>query len=1344
MAGGQQVGGPGDRFRALDNLIARDASALVIQNSQKTPGKLAVDEDGAMAFRSGLHRTFGVGKSDADKAANQASLGVLLEYIEQKGGRNVRAHVEQGLTDLEGSKGISVLDRMTNRGTYVSSALVAQIKALAVEGMKAEIERVTRFNANAATDFLARQQGVSLQGQQVQLQPHADSCGLTRLVDDLIAGDQTWPGDKYPRAWKELREHIQRQTGPDAKPEDGITKGLRAAIDRVVSAATAQGREVTEQELRDAAKAYLTGPSVFNTLVLATNDYLAARIQRDADGLVDAVRHWADEATPEELGNLTREDCYWLADQLDKNDLIEMPETGPFRAIKAFFQIQTFSEDRLSGALLDRLAAAIKEKHTPSDRIGRDATTVSEMREAMASVSKPKEYTRADFSRMLTSVIKPILQERHDRMAELDKEAASLRQGAQQTRGDRIKVFPELSQLAGRTRDIDHYELQHGKVDSAAGFLKAILLPAMLRQVQVDAEREALNGRTELGQQEIVDLARQVQQDKIEPARKTWERGFGEVVSALDDFADLQRDLEAIDARGGLKTLSAGELRELDDRMRTLAGKVPKLRQLTRDLESRFGKLDTAPFGEAVKALAAAADRIESGLAPFGGLSGKMIAFRESRMRQQLPALQAQHLRTPGPATTPTAMVKFPVMQHAPDLGQKALAVYSAWQKEVGVLDDYAELAIAHEDVAPLLRKRESAPQALTGEERQRLETFDKERQALGKRVESFARQTGALKRELGDAARKEPLLATFAGVDQSLATMRQRLETGRFPRTDQGNPAPRRGDGPIVGDPRLAERDLKRLDDAVLGGKVKMSEHVAPMWQALRSFHKFDQELGAGLRDKPTLLEFGADRTMIGRLDQQRTQVESGIRDLEAAIGSLGALMSELEDPNAFVSASGTGGGNPREPWLAAARTMRDDLQAQIGHMRERLADYALYRGDGFKDAAHFVAIEDATVAMRSRAAPPGGHVATLAPPLADIAGRYKDQPGVAPFVAGIPQGLKVLDDLEAFKTRAGQILSSPYSPSPREYRESAETLDALEAGLAKLRTLRGDSDTVKLAMTGQDWPRDGEALQRIDGGHAWLQLQAHLDQEIVSVEGQIKSLSEAIGRAGQRPPGPEAIDEIGMSRDDRWKRRLEVQEIGKSPTLRMPQGIALQTPDPVKAGQRFYVEPQRHSASAIHAMNAFLGGPGVSIEQLTAFNRLWSTRDEGRIDDIAGLPPLQTGGGNEADVPWAYLTYLHYASGGDSDLMPPVNLTIIDGASRRPEARAIPEIPGDRCIVGTQDPAHFVAFRKDDQGNWHLLDGADPKLQQPIADPKDYIREMLQKPGAGAISLTTLQVSW
>jgi hypothetical protein len=1340
MAGGQQVGS--DRFRALDTLISMDASALVIQRSQKTPGGLTVGDDGAMAFRSGLHRTFGVGKSDADKATNQASLGALLDFIEDTGGSKVRAHVEQGLTDLEGSKRVSVLDRMTNRGTYVSSALVAQIKALAVEGMTAEIARVTRFNANAATDFLTRQQGVSLQGQQVQLQPHADSCGLTRLVDDLIANDRTWPGDKYPQAWSELREHIQRQTGPDAKAEDGITKGLRAEIDRVVNAANTAGREVTEQELRDAAKAYLTGPKVFTTLVLNTNDYLAARIQASQAELVDAVRHWADEATPEELGNLTREDCYWLAEQLDKNDMLEMPETGPFRMIKQFIQKQTYSDDRNCGAVLDRLAAAIREQHTPSDRIGKDATTMTEVRQAVAKVTKPQEYSRADFSRMLTSVIKPILQERHDRMDELDKEAAQQRQGAQQTRGDRIKVFPELSQLAGKTRDIDHYELQQGKVDSAAGFLKTILLPAMLQQVKSDAEQEALNGRSDLSQVDPVEMATLVKL-KVEPARQVWEGGFSEVVSALDDFADLQRDLEAIDARGGLKTLNQGEMRELDGRMAKLAAKLPELRQLIETLDTQFGKLETAPFGEAVKALNAAADRIESGLAPYQGLAAKMIAFRDSRMRQQLPSLQALHIGAPGPATTPTTIVKLPVMQQAPQLGQKALTAYGAWQKEIGVLDDYAEFAIAHEDMAPLLRKRETAPQSLTGVERQRLETFDKERQTLGKRVESFAKQTEALKRELGETARKEPLLATFASVDHSLAIMRQRLETGRFPRTDHGNPAPRRGDGPIVGDPRLAERTMKRLDDAVLGGKVKMSEHVAPMWQALRSFHKFDQELGVQMRDKPTPREFGSDRTLIGGLDRQRAQVEAGIGNLETAIGALGQLIGELEDPNAFIAASGSDAASGREQLLATVRTLRGDLQAQVGHMRERLADYAAYRGAGFTDAAHFVALEDATVAMRDRTAPPGGFVATLAPSLAEIGGRYKDQPGVAPFIAGIPEGLKVLDDLEAFKTKTGQILSSPYSPSPREYRESAETLDALEGGLAKLRALRGDSDTVKLAMTGQDWPKDGEALQRIDGGHAWLQLQAHLDQEIASVEAQIKSLSEAIGRAGQRPPGPKPINEIGMSRDDRWERRLKVQEVGKSPTLRMPQGVTLQTPDPVKAGQRFYVEPQRHSASAVHAMNAFLGGAGVSVEQLTAFNKLWSTRDEGRIDDIAGLPPLETGNGNEADVPWAYLSYLHFASGGDSDLMPPVNLTIIDGASTDPNARAIPEIPGDRCIVGTQDPAHFVAFRKDDQGNWHLLDSANHS-RQPIVDPKDYIQEMMQKPGAGPISLTTLQTSW
>jgi hypothetical protein len=50
------------------------------------------------------------------------------------------------------------------------------------------------------------------------------------------------------------------------------------------------------------------------------------------------------------------------------------------------------------------------------------------------------------------------------------------------------------------------------------------------------------------------------------------------------------------------------------------------------------------------------------------------------------------------------------------------------------------------------------------------------------------------------------------------------------------------------------------------------------------------------------------------------------------------------------------------------------------------------------------------------------------------------------------------------------------------------------------------------------------------------------------------------------------------------------------------------------------------------------------------------------------------------------------------------------------------LPDITGDRAIVGTMAPEHYVAFRKDEAGDWWKLDsvgGARPEKMS----PEDYV---------------------
>ncbi|MGY8523868.1 hypothetical protein [Paracidovorax citrulli] len=93
-------------------------------------GSLAIRGSRGMAWRSALHRLFGIGKTGADAAANRASWQTLLGAIERRGGPRVRERLYRMEVRLAGDRvpGLTFAQRMA-RGTYLSPAALAQVAA---------------------------------------------------------------------------------------------------------------------------------------------------------------------------------------------------------------------------------------------------------------------------------------------------------------------------------------------------------------------------------------------------------------------------------------------------------------------------------------------------------------------------------------------------------------------------------------------------------------------------------------------------------------------------------------------------------------------------------------------------------------------------------------------------------------------------------------------------------------------------------------------------------------------------------------------------------------------------------------------------------------------------------------------------------------------------------------------------------------------------------------------------------------------------------------------------------------------------------------------------------------
>jgi hypothetical protein len=165
--------------------------------------------------------------------------------------------------------------------------------------------------------------------------------------------------------------------------------------------------------------------------------------------------------------------------------------------------------------------------------------------------------------------------------------------------------------------------------------------------------------------------------------------------------------------------------------------------------------------------------------------------------------------------------------------------------------------------------------------------------------------------------------------------------------------------------------------------------------------------------------------------------------------------------------------------------------------------------------------------------------------------------------------------------------------------------------------------------------------------------------------------------------------------------------------------------TTGPVANGARddFYLESQRGGQCGLHAFNAMIGGRSILPSGLTAFNdqelvksgTVLSKTNPDRYDPKAFV--LEADAGNDPAMLVKYTRELAGHGRVDASFS-----TLVDEQGKPGELRArVAQIEGthDRCAIGSM--IHFVAFRKDAQGAWWMLDSLqDHQIRQ---TPSEYL---------------------
>jgi hypothetical protein len=263
--------------------------------------------------------------------------------------------------------------------------------------------------------------------------------------------------------------------------------------------------------------------------------------------------------------------------------------------------------------------------------------------------------------------------------------------------------------------------------------------------------------------------------------------------------------------------------------------------------------------------------------------------------------------------------------------------------------------------------------------------------------------------------------------------------------------------------------------------------------------------------------------------------------------------------------------------------------------------------------------------------------------------------------------------------------------------------------------------------------------------------------------------SAAEIRADLAEAPGGPEKAAEearlagaiarlVALDRGpQRWEAVVTRLADGLGPTQQnLEAAFGGGTPGRVRDGRSFYAERLAGQSSLVPALNAAIGGRVVSREAFaevaTAFLAGLASGSADRLPEEQRRradPTL----GTDAELLAAFLGYLHAQDMLDG----PARLTVRHAALEEQWRPLLAGIEGDRTILSLTDKhggsGHLVAFRRDEQDAWWLIDSsgidwgqsldqlqgaAGPRREQ-IA-PAAYVARLVARQGEPKLGLIEL----
>src|SRR5204863_5849576 len=112
----------GDHSRALfDRLIGENSKALVLKDGE-------IKSSGSMALRSGVHRMIGGDKIQEDREDNKKTMQFLLDHVSNHVTEDEMEKIMNSKIKLGSEKEGHTVAQRLERGTYISSELVGQLR----------------------------------------------------------------------------------------------------------------------------------------------------------------------------------------------------------------------------------------------------------------------------------------------------------------------------------------------------------------------------------------------------------------------------------------------------------------------------------------------------------------------------------------------------------------------------------------------------------------------------------------------------------------------------------------------------------------------------------------------------------------------------------------------------------------------------------------------------------------------------------------------------------------------------------------------------------------------------------------------------------------------------------------------------------------------------------------------------------------------------------------------------------------------------------------------------------------------------------------------------------------